>query len=248
VLKLKVISIMNFSILSSISSILKTSLNDSSTKSRSINDMCSKNGLSLITAKLERLPKLFYQEYMEMLYPSSSLGTVITDDILKLLESEIPVRFISEFRRIKYGLGQILFYSWRVSTLRMGMPDLFDLILLPLKPGLYIHISILIKSLIILIHKASVFYYSKTYFFIREKYYGDEIFFGRYVRAWYLFEMYEMDSMIHSYTFEEMRNKQIAKFLSGLGRSKSSTSLKEYLRLKQRTDSKSWDALKNLGR
>ncbi|AHY03257.1 RNA-dependent RNA polymerase [Buergenerula spartinae mitovirus 1] len=147
------------------------------------------------------------------------------DTLVGILETEVKKSFSSDWKDIKTGLFQLLFYSWRISTLRVGMPGLFDLVFLPLKPGFYVHARLLYRATLKLANSLRIYYWHLFVMWYLPKLDAD-IEIGRYVKFWYYSSLCSLDLSVHNYAQSVEARRKVGWFYKNLGNHSYSSWLK----------------------
>jgi hypothetical protein len=118
---------------------------------------------------------------------------------------------------------QLLFYSWRTSTLRIGMPDLFDLLLLPIKPAIWIHMRLIIKSLVEI-----CYWYWITLRIHISDYFLPSLTYGQKLLIYS--QLVDLNSRVHFYEEEIIKKKELSKFYSRITNDYFGRQLPQYLK------------------
>nr|UUW21462.1 MAG: RNA-dependent RNA polymerase [Guiyang mito-like virus 19] len=243
VLSPKMSYIVWYSIILSVRSDLDKLLDGVVTKSTSIRQFTYPDGIRIINSSLSRAPKMVTYNLLELLYPSMYLITPVVDCVTDTLYNEIHSAIKRDLKQCYTGLKHILFYSWRVSTLRVGMPDLFDLLLLPIKPGLYVHTTILFESARDCILR--LFYYNWHLFVMWYlPHLGYDLELTRYSKLWFYLNLNNIDISVHLYENSIKSRKEADRFFRDLEKTKFSKDLKDYL-YKIQKPGQDWNVLVN---
>nr|WNV55399.1 RNA-dependent RNA polymerase [Hypoxylon fendleri mitovirus 1] len=140
-----------------------------------------------------------------------------------VLRKEARLLLINNFKDLWKSFKHLLFYSWRLSTLRIGLPDFFDLLLLPIKPGILIHIVLLIKGFGESLNALYIFYRVELYerYFVQKDF--PPLMIGQ--KIWFYSQIIELDLILSFYDSEEVKRKGYSKLLKNFAAHESSRDL-----------------------
>nr|QIR30236.1 RNA-dependent RNA polymerase [Plasmopara viticola lesion associated mitovirus 13] len=221
VIRPKVVYCILHTTLIKVNAFITKSLNDNKL---SINDLFSKQGRLSSKHTMDVLMPMSVKTHMlDKIFLSQDLEVTTLRGIAAVLETEADMILKRNLVSTYVATKQLLFYSWRTSTLRIGMPDLFDLLLLPIKPAIWIHMRLIIKSLVeicywywitIRIHISDYFLPSLTY--------GQKLLIYS--------QLVDLNSRVHFYEEEIIKKKELSKFYSRITNDYFGRQLPQYLK------------------
>lgn len=156
--------------------------------------------------------------------------------LLDVFAAESEKIFKTNYQTIYKSGRSLLLYSWRASSLRIGLPDFFDLLLLPIKPGIWIHVRLLIIAL------GENLWWHFT--FVKLKLYNKYLFnsssqsLTHFQVLWFLSKILDLNSNVHFYEEEVQKKKDLSKLLRKMNDNNHCNSIVRALKDKY----KNWDS------
>jgi hypothetical protein len=152
--------------------------------------------------------------------------------IRETLLDEIWMDMRKDAKTIFNGIKQLSHYSWRTSTLRLGLPALFDLFLLPLKPAVWVHMMIICRSFTTLVRKyyyiwrVEIHNFAHSYIYSRN---ARQALYSQNTKLFLYWIIMEMPITVHFYVEEVQKRKKASRLISRILSKKYSKILKDTL-------------------